>query len=69
MICNAPRENTPMWVGWDSQHTKEHLPLQAIGYIANMNLSPTRLEVVAETLRISQKVAAIFTFMLANIVE
>jgi len=48
---------TPMWIGWNSRYTEDTLPLQRIGYMDNIKLPPTRLDVVAETLKKSQKVA------------
>ena len=48
---------TPMWVGWNSQLTDDPLPLQHIEYMENLTLPSTRLDVIAETLRISQQVA------------
>ena len=46
-----------MWVGWNSCLTVDPLPQQIIGYMENLSLPPTRLDVVAETMKISQKVA------------
>ncbi len=46
-----------MWMGWNSCISEDHLPQQAIGYMKNICLPPTRLDVVAETLKVSQKVA------------
>jgi hypothetical protein len=56
MMCVASGQ-TPMWPGWNSLITKDPLPSQRIAYMDNLNLPPTRLDVVAETLRISQRVA------------
>ncbi|MCG7875152.1 MAG: hypothetical protein N0C90_02335 [Candidatus Thiodiazotropha endolucinida] len=50
-------DGTPMWTGWNSQITNDPLPRQTIGYMENLSLPPTRLDVVAETLKISQRVA------------
>ena len=50
-------KDTPMWRGWNSLVCEDPLPLQAIGYMENIDLPPTRLDVVQETLRLSQKVA------------
>ena len=47
-----------MWAGWNACVTDDPLPTQHISYMDNLNLPPTRLDVVAETLRISQKVAS-----------
>ena len=57
-MSNVFQENTPMWIGWNSRLTKDHLPQQKIGYMDNLSLPPTRLDVVAETMKISQNVAA-----------
>ena len=46
-----------MWAGWNSQITEDKLPLQTVGYMKNLNLPPTRLDVVAKTLTISQQLA------------
>ena len=48
---------TPMWSGWNSQITEDKLPQQRVTYMDNLNLPPTRLDVIVETLKISQKVA------------
>ena len=47
-----------MWIGWSSQVTVDNLPRQTIGYMDNYSLPPTRLDVVAKTMKTSQKVAA-----------
>lgn len=57
-MSNEFTEDTPMWVGWDSLLIVDHLPQQTIGYMDSLHLPPTRLDVVAETMKISQKVAA-----------
>ena len=57
MMSTALCQNIPMWVGWNSLITDDPLPQQIIGYMKNICLPPTRLNVVAETMRISQKVA------------
>ena len=57
MILNTLGK-VPMWAGWNAQVTNDELPLQKVCYMDNLNLPPTRLDVVAETLRISQRVAA-----------
>ena len=46
-----------MWSGWNSMFTLDPLPLQTVAYMNSINLPPTRLDVVAETLKISQQVA------------
>lgn len=48
---------TPMWTGWNSQLTNDPLPKQKVLYMNSINLPPTRLDVVLETMKISQKVA------------
>lgn len=50
--------DVPMWPGWNAKVTEDVLPLQQISYMDNLNLPPTRLDVIAETLRISQRVAS-----------
>jgi len=47
-----------MWRGWNSFVTVDPLPLQQVGYMENIELPPTRLDVVRETLVRSQKVAS-----------
>ena len=56
MICQSYGE-TPLWQGWNSLITEDPLPLQSIAYLDSLSLPPTRLDVVAETLRISQEIA------------
>ena len=46
-----------MWTGWNSQLTNDPLPSQVIGNMENLSLPPTRLDVVAETLKVYQCVA------------
>ncbi len=48
--------STPMWRGWNSISTVDTLPVQSIGYMENIALPPTRLDVVQETMVISEKV-------------
>lgn len=50
-------ESAPLWTGWNALVTEDPLPLQQIKYMENISLPPTQLDVVAETLRTSQKVA------------
>ena len=57
MMLLALLKSVPMWTGWNTQLTKDPLRLQRIRYMENMNLPPTRNDVVAETMRVSQKVA------------
>ena len=56
-MISISRTTTPMWQGWNSLITEDSLPMQSIAYMNAINLPPTRLDVVAETLRTSQKVA------------
>ena len=55
MMSLALLKSVPIWTGWNTQLTKD--PLQWIGYMENMNLPPTRNDVVAKTMWVSQKVA------------
>ena len=57
MMNIALCDSTPMWAGWNSLVTEDTLPRHTIGYMENLNLPPTRLDVVAETLKQSQQVA------------
>ena len=57
MMNVALNEKTPMWTGWNSLVMEDPLPRQQIGYMENINLPPTRLDVVAETLKQTQRVA------------
>ena len=45
-----------MWRGWNSISIVNTLPVQSIGYMENIALPPTRLDVVQETMAISEKV-------------
>ena len=58
MISCALLEQTPMWIGWNSLVTKDTLSKQRVEYMENLNLPPTRLDVIVETLKRSQRVAA-----------
>ncbi len=53
MLCPL----TPLWSGWNAKLTEDHLPQQIVGYMDNICQPITRLDVVAETLRRSQRVA------------
>lgn len=57
MMAFSLLNEMPMWRGWNSKITKDPLPKQIVGYMENINLSPTRLDVVQETLKRSQQVA------------
>jgi hypothetical protein len=48
---------TPMWTGWNAQLTEDILPQQHVAYMENISLPPTRMDVVVETMKISQQVA------------
>ena len=56
MMTISLEKQTPMWCGWNALVTPDLLPKQSIGYMENLNLPPTRLDVIAETLKISQRV-------------
>ena len=56
-MMSLSKLDTPMWTGWNSQITVDLLSSQKIAYMRNLNLPITRLDVVAETLNISQRVA------------
>ena len=51
------QNHSPMWVGWNARLTVDPLPQQTIGYMDNLNLPSTRLDVVPETMKLSQKLA------------
>ena len=51
-------KDTPMWRAWNFHVHTDKLPQQVIGYMENIELPPTRLDVVQETLRRSQKLAS-----------
>lgn len=51
--CN----NTKRWYAWNAERTKDVNPIQKIGYLPNINLSPTSDSVVKKTLEIAQGVA------------
>lgn len=46
-----------MWRGWNSLVCNDPLLIQVIGYMENIELPPTRLDVVRETMARSQGVA------------
>ena len=54
MMNMAIVPKTPMWIGWNSCVTPDPFPKQQIGYMENINLPPTRLDVVAQTLKQSR---------------
>ena len=47
----------PSWTGWNALVTEDTLPLQKVLYMENITLPPTQMNVVLETLKVSQKVA------------
>ena len=49
-------KETPMWRSWNSLAHEDRLPLQTTDYMENIEL-PRRLDVIQETLRLSQMVA------------
>ena len=55
-------DKTPFWTGWNSLVTKDALHRQRIAYMENLQLHSTRLDVVLETLRLSQRVAREFRY-------
>ena len=55
-MINIALPTVPMWAGWNSQIIEDTLPCQTISYMDSISLPPTRLDVVAETLKVSQKV-------------
>ena len=56
MMCNAlSLENIQMWDGLNSWSYVDNLPKQIVMYMLNMKQAPTSLDVVAETLRITQR--------------
>ena len=56
MIAFDNSYNTPMWTGFNTQHTYE-TNHQKVGYMKHIKLPPTRYDVVRETLVRSQAVA------------
>ena len=47
---------TSMWAGWNTQQDPEPIKKQVVCYMQNIRLSPTREDVVKETLKRSQAV-------------
>lgn len=58
MILASLHSQIPMWTAWNSLVTVDPLPIQTVCYLQNISLPPTSLNVVAETLRIAQRVAS-----------
>ena len=56
-MMSLSRLRTPMWAGWNSLVTADDSPQQRIEYMKNITLPPTRNDVVAKTLAVSQAVA------------
>ena len=50
-VCCKTNKGTPMWSGWNSTITKDDLPAQKIGYLANIGAPPTQHDVVNETMK------------------
>ncbi len=48
--------NTLMWTGWNSWIVKDVLPLQRVRYLPQIDASPTRVEVVKETMERSLRI-------------
>jgi hypothetical protein len=57
-MINLSLGQTPMWTGWNSLFTEDPLPKQNVLYMENISFPPTRLDVVVETMKISQQVAS-----------
>lgn len=51
--CN----NTKRWNAWNAERTIDLNPMQKIGYLPNINMSPTSDSVVKKTLEVAQEVA------------
>lgn len=45
-----------MWTGWNSRIIKDHLPLQRVRYLPQIEASPTRVDVVKETMERSMRI-------------
>ena len=58
MINVALGQTTPIWTGWNSLITDESLPCQRVLNMENITLLPTRLDVIMETMKISESVAS-----------
>ena len=57
MILASLHKQIPMWAAWNSLVMVDPLSLQRVCYLQKISLPPTRLDVVAEILRIAQQVA------------
>ena len=58
MILSTLKDKIPMWAAWNSLLTVYPLLQQPICYLQNISLPPTHNDVVCETMRIAQRVAA-----------
>lgn len=50
-------EGIPMWTGWNSTIVKNTHPMQTVCYLPQVNVSPTSIAVVVETMNMSQRLA------------
>lgn len=50
-------DGTKRWFAWNSERMEDKNPIQNIGYLPNLNMSPTSDAVVLKTLEIAQKIA------------
>ena len=58
MCCLALKlPNTPMWCGFNATRTTDPLPIQRLCYLPQINMSPTSLSVVVQTMKMSQQLA------------
>ena len=57
MISTYVSNETPMWIGWNSQLIHDDMPKKNVCYMDNICLPPTQLDVVVKTMEMSQKVA------------
>lgn len=49
--------NTKRWNAWNAERTTDLNPVHKIGYLPNINMSPTSDSVVKKTLEVAQDVA------------
>lgn len=58
MVCNALSiAGTKRWCGWNAERTVDLNSVQKIGYLPNIDMSPTSDAVVKTTLEIAQRIA------------
>ena len=58
LSCLAVKKpNIPMWCGYNSTKTSDPLPIQKLCYLPQINMSPTSLSVVVQTMKMSQRIA------------